>query len=123
MILGWPVAAEQSFFWRFQGQVLLVCVLPIVLVAGPSVPALASISVPTSAQSVASMREDDVRVTQLRDLAVEGHRLAAVEVGDGVARVPVGVLEIAVLGAAEQCQRLVHRQRRWWHSCTSTRSC
>ncbi len=40
---------------RFQGQVLLVVVLPITLDDRPSVPALASISVPISEQSVESI--------------------------------------------------------------------
>ena len=62
-VVGRRAAAEKRFR-GFQGQVLLRVALPMTLVPFVSVPALASISVPISEQSVAEHREDHVCVPE-----------------------------------------------------------
>ena len=73
----------------------------------PSVPALASISVPASEHSVASIAKTACASRSLRDRAAERHRVAAVEVVDDLAEEPIDVLEVAVLDGPEQLEPLV----------------
>ena len=104
VIFGCPVAAEQRFR-RFQGQVLLVVVLPITLVEAPACRRWSRSACPFRSRASTAWRRPRARRRSRVIEPANAHRIAAVEIADDLPQEPVGVLEVPVLGGPEQLER------------------